>query len=127
MNVSIDLQNPITLPANGQSLEKSGDKFVVDSSNESHPFDWHNAYFELDSQITNNRVYVTGASRETVRDSLLTHQDIGLAVYGLSESTVKKEAKEESERQILNRLKLSMKPHIVHFDPVIPIKVQIKG
>ena len=48
MNVSIDLQNPITLPANGQSLEKSGDKFVVDSSDESHPFDWHNAYFELD-------------------------------------------------------------------------------
>lgn len=37
MNVSIDLQNPITLPANGQSLEKSGDKFVVDSSDESHP------------------------------------------------------------------------------------------
>ena len=56
MNVSIDLQNPITLPANGQSLEKSGDKFVVDSSDESHPFDWHNAYFELDFQITNNRV-----------------------------------------------------------------------
>ena len=56
MNVSIDLQNPITLPVNGQSLEKSGDKFVVDSSDESHPFDWHNAYFELDFQITNNRV-----------------------------------------------------------------------
>ena len=35
-----------------------------------------------------------------------------LAVDGLSESTVKKEAKEESERQILNRLKLSMKPHM---------------
>ena len=36
--------------------KKSGDKFVVDSSDESHPFDWHNAYFELDFQITNNRV-----------------------------------------------------------------------
>lgn len=62
---------------------------------------------------------------------------------------MKKETKDESVHQILNRLKLSMKPYMcseklkvdredivmdffqfyksVHFDPVIPIKVHIKG
>lgn len=71
------------------------------------------------------------------------------AADALSESTMKKEAKDESVHQILNRLKVSMKPYVcseklkvdredtvmdffqfyksVHFDPVIPIKVQIKG
>ena len=32
--------------------KKNGYKFVVDSSNESLPFDWYNVYFELDFQIT---------------------------------------------------------------------------
>ena len=34
------------------SEKKNGYKFVVDSSNESLPFDWYNVYFELDFQIT---------------------------------------------------------------------------
>lgn len=112
------------------------------------------SYQSVDSSFIDNGVeslssIFTSASRETVRDSLLTYQDIGLAADALSESTVKKEAKDESVHQILNRLKLSMKPYMcseklkvdredivmdffqfyksVHFDPVIPIKVQIKG
>ena len=34
--------------ANTESPKKSGYKFVVDSSDESHPFDGYNAYFEFE-------------------------------------------------------------------------------
>ncbi|XP_022780115.1 uncharacterized protein LOC111321486 isoform X1 [Stylophora pistillata] len=112
------------------------------------------SYQSVDSSFIDNGVEslspsFTSASRETVRDSLLTYQDIGLAADALRESTMKKEAKDESVHQILNRLKVSMKPYVcseklkvdredtvmdffqfyksVHFDPVIPIKVQING
>ena len=50
--VSIDLKNPITMLANAESPKKSGYKFVVDSSDESHPFDGYNAYFEFEFWIS---------------------------------------------------------------------------
>ena len=50
--VSFDLQNPITTPVNNQLQKKSGYRFLVDSSSETHPFDWYNAYFEVDFKIT---------------------------------------------------------------------------
>ena len=50
--VSFDLQNPITLPANNQLQKKSGYRFVVDSSSETHPFDWYNPYLSADWKIT---------------------------------------------------------------------------
>ena len=37
--------------ANAESPKKSGYKFVVDSSDESHLFNWCNANFELDFHI----------------------------------------------------------------------------
>ena len=46
---SVDLQNPIIIPANNRSQNKNGYKFVVDSSNESYPMDWYNAYFDLEN------------------------------------------------------------------------------
>ena len=48
MNVSADLQNPIVTPANNVFQRETGYRFVVDSSNEAHPFDWYNAYLESD-------------------------------------------------------------------------------
>ncbi|PFX23509.1 Retrovirus-related Pol polyprotein [Stylophora pistillata] len=111
------------------------------------------SYQSVDSSFIDNGVeslssIFTSASRETVRDSLLTYQDIGLPSDALSESTMK-EAKDDSVHQILNGLKLTMKPYMcleklkvdredivmdffqfyisVHFDPAIPIKVQGKG
>ena len=50
--VSFDLQNPITLPANNQFQKKSGYRFVVDSSSETHPLDWSNPYLSTDLKIT---------------------------------------------------------------------------
>ncbi|KAL9968942.1 hypothetical protein ACROYT_G021094 [Oculina patagonica] len=50
--VSFDLQNPITLPANNQSQKKSGYRFVIDSSSETHPFDLYNSYLSVDFKIT---------------------------------------------------------------------------
>ena len=50
--VSFDLQNPIRTPANNQFEKKSGYRFVVDSSGETHPFDWHNPYFSVDWKLT---------------------------------------------------------------------------
>ena len=51
-HVSFDLQNPITTPAPNQFQKKSGYRFVVDSSSETHPFDWYNPYFSVDWKIT---------------------------------------------------------------------------
>ena len=50
--VSFDLQNPIKLPANNSNQVKTGYKFTVDSTHDSTPMDWYNAYFELDLKIT---------------------------------------------------------------------------
>ncbi|PFX23510.1 hypothetical protein AWC38_SpisGene11949 [Stylophora pistillata] len=112
------------------------------------------SYQSVDSSFIDNGLeslssIFTSASRETMSDSLLTYQDIGLPSDALSESTMKKEARDDSVHQILNGLKLSMKPYMcseklkvdrediimdffqfdisVHFDPAIPIKVQSKG
>lgn len=40
------------LPANGSNQVKTGYKFTVDSTHDSTPMDWYNAYFELDLKIT---------------------------------------------------------------------------
>ena len=60
--VSVDLQNPIKLPANNSNQVKTGYKFTVDSTHDSTPMDWYNAYFELDLKITkmNNTNYAAG-------------------------------------------------------------------
>ena len=50
--VSFDLRNPITTPVNNQLQKKSGYRFLVDSSSETHPFDCYNADFEVDFKIT---------------------------------------------------------------------------
>ncbi|KAL9975788.1 hypothetical protein ACROYT_G012984 [Oculina patagonica] len=50
--VSFELQNPITLPANNQFQKKSGYRFVIDSSSETHPFDLYNSYLSVDFKIT---------------------------------------------------------------------------
>ena len=50
--VSVDLQNPIKIPANNSNQVKTDYKFTVDSTHESNPMDWYNAYFELDLKIT---------------------------------------------------------------------------
>ena len=50
--VSIDLQNPIVAPAVNLGQRKTGYKFMVDNGGERHPFDWYNAYFEIDFNIT---------------------------------------------------------------------------
>ena len=51
--ITFELQNPITQPANNQFQKKSAytRRFVIDTSNEAHPMDWYNAYFELDFKI----------------------------------------------------------------------------
>ena len=66
--VSFELQNPITLPANNQSQKKSGYRFVVDSSSETHPFDWYNPYLSVDFKITkmDNTGYAVGDQVATV-------------------------------------------------------------
>ena len=60
--VSVDLQNPIKLPANNSNQEKNGYKFTVDSTHNSAPMDWYNAFFELDLKITemDNTAYGAG-------------------------------------------------------------------
>ena len=66
--VSFDLQNPITLPDPNQSQKKSGYRFVVDSSSETHPFDWYNSYLSVDFKITkmDNTGYNVGDRVATV-------------------------------------------------------------
>ena len=53
----------------------------------------------IDNDVESLLSIFTSASRETVRESLLTYQDIELAADALSERTVKKEAKDESVQQ----------------------------
>lgn len=50
--VSIDLQNPIKIPANGANQVKTGYKFTVDTTHDATPMDWYNAFFEVDLKIT---------------------------------------------------------------------------
>lgn len=49
---NVDLQTPIKLPGNNINHDKSGYKFNVDSSSETHPLDWFNSYLEIDFKIT---------------------------------------------------------------------------
>ena len=49
---SVELQNPIQMPANNQAQKKSGYRFVLDSTSESNPFDLYNSYLSVDFKIT---------------------------------------------------------------------------
>ena len=49
---SVELQNPIQMPAINQSQKKSGYRFVLDSTSESNPFDLYNSYLSVDFKIT---------------------------------------------------------------------------
>ena len=50
--VSVKLDKPIELPANNDNQEKNDYKFSVDSTHNSAPMDWYNAFFEVDLKIT---------------------------------------------------------------------------
>ena len=50
--VSVNLENPIQLPANNSNQVKTGYKFTIDSTHDSSPMDWYNAYFSLNLKIT---------------------------------------------------------------------------
>ena len=50
--VSVDLQNPIALPANNNNQVKTGYKFTYDSTHDGTPVDWYNAYFSINLKIT---------------------------------------------------------------------------
>ena len=46
-NVSFDLQNPIIIPGNAIYQQKTGYRFVDESS----PLDWYNAFLEIDFTV----------------------------------------------------------------------------
>ena len=50
--VKFNLQNSIQLPANNTNQKKTDYKFTVDSTHDSAPMDWFNAYFEVDLKVT---------------------------------------------------------------------------
>lgn len=50
--VSVDLQNPIKLPANNTNQVKTNYRFTHDNTHSSSPMDWYNAFFEIDLKIT---------------------------------------------------------------------------
>ena len=50
--VSVNLENPISLPANNANQEKSKYKFTHDNSHDGSPVDWYNAYFSINLKIT---------------------------------------------------------------------------
>ena len=56
------LENPIQLPANNSSQEKTGYLFSIDNTHSSEPIDWYNAYFDIDLKITemDNTAYGAG-------------------------------------------------------------------
>ena len=49
--VSYDLDTPIIIPANNQFQKTKGYRFTCDNTNETAPYDWYNAYIELDFQV----------------------------------------------------------------------------
>ena len=49
---SIELQNAIQMPANNQAQQKSGYRFVLDSTSEPNPFDLYNGYISVDFKLT---------------------------------------------------------------------------
>ena len=51
--VSVNLETPITLPANNNNQDKTGYKFTHDGTNDGgSPVDWYNAYFSINLKIT---------------------------------------------------------------------------
>ena len=50
--VSVDLENPIALPANNNNQVKSNYIFTHDSTHDGSPMDWYNAYFSINLKIT---------------------------------------------------------------------------
>lgn len=66
--LSVPLQNHINEPANNQFQKKSGHRFYVDNTAESNPFDWYNAYLEVDFKLTkmDNTNYVAADEIATI-------------------------------------------------------------
>ena len=50
--VSFELQTPIVIPANNAYKKKAGYRFIVDNTNESHPFDHYNNLLEINVKLT---------------------------------------------------------------------------
>ena len=65
---SIELQNPIQMPANNQAQKKSGYRFILDSTSESNPYDLWNSYLSVDFKITkmDNTGYAVGDQVATI-------------------------------------------------------------
>ena len=65
---SIELQNPIQMPANNQAQKKSGYRFILDSTSESNPYDLWNSYLSIDFKITkmDNTGYAIGDQVATI-------------------------------------------------------------
>ena len=49
---SVDLQNSIQMPGVNQLQQKSGYRFVLDSTSEPNPFDLYNSYISIDFKLT---------------------------------------------------------------------------
>ena len=49
--VGFDLQTPIILPGNAQDQKRTDYRFVVSNVSESYPFDWYNAYLEINFKV----------------------------------------------------------------------------
>ena len=50
--VSVNLETPITLPANNNNQVKTGYRFTHDNTHDGSPVDWYNAYFSINLKIT---------------------------------------------------------------------------
>ena len=50
-DVSFELQTPIVIPANNAYQKKTGYRFIVDNTNESHPFDHFNNLIEINVKL----------------------------------------------------------------------------
>ena len=65
--VIYDLQNPIKLPANGATQNKSSYKFYVDSTDEvTVPNDWYNSYLEIDVEVNKKANGTTYAAADNI-------------------------------------------------------------
>ena len=83
---SVELQNPIQMPANGQAQKKSGYRFVLDSTSESNPFDLYNSYLSVDFKITkmDNTGYAVDDQVSTINGGHSLINQLKVEINGLN-------------------------------------------
>ena len=83
---SVELQNPIQIPANNQAQKKSGYRFVLDSTSESNPFDLYNSYLSVDFKITkmDNTGYAVGDQVATINGGHSLINQLKVEINGLN-------------------------------------------